>query len=387
MNEYSLRLPPPQYSRGHFHQWILPREQFPSDDFQFQLFPQIKWKTRGKDRGEEHYGQLAGLTALQKIQLLEDCPQTVLFDWRSFFNERGTDWDAFFQFPFPILPHISLFPGHMVLRHLGHPIRQFKFTKATSRSCTPIVLREKLSPDYEDWEEVFTLSQKEFLTTPLQKVVLSRKKITFFDGTLDHEYFWKKLQSFQDQTYQIMIRPQATTCFYSLTPERLFKKVGTQCFTEAMAGTGQSDLLSSEKDLYEHEVVIAGIVQAMQGFSSRYHRGKTEVVQLHHLQHLKTPLRFTLAKTSSPIAVRDALHPTPALGGLPKSAAQEFMQHHDSFDRGLYGAPIGRWTKQEQEYAVGIRSALALGNELHVFCGGRHYPPIPSYCRMAGNRT
>ena len=66
----------------------------------------------------------------------------------------------------------------------------------------------------------------------------------------------------------------------------------------------------------------------MENITSHYKQGKTEVIDLHHLQHLKTPLDFTLKENLSPLLIRDALHPTPALGGLPKLEAQNFIRAH-----------------------------------------------------------
>ena len=53
------------------------------------------------------------------------------------------------------------------------------------------------------------------------------------------------------------------------------------------------------------------------------------------------------------------LHPSPAVGGSPRSAACQRIRHYENFDRGLYAGPIG-WVNSsfEGEFLVGIRSAL-----------------------------
>ena len=54
-----------------------------------------------------------------------------------------------------------------------------------------------------------------------------------------------------------------------------------------------------------------------------------------------------------------ALHPTPALGGVPTDKSMEMIRSEENMDRGYYAAPIG-WTDAagNGEFAVAIRSAL-----------------------------
>ncbi|KAG2254254.1 hypothetical protein Bca52824_084390 [Brassica carinata] len=53
-----------------------------------------------------------------------------------------------------------------------------------------------------------------------------------------------------------------------------------------------------------------------------------------------------------------ALHPTPAVCGLPAEEARLLIKEIESFDRGMYAGPVGFFGGKESEFAVGIRSAL-----------------------------
>src|SRR5699024_5083694 len=66
----------------------------------------------------------------------------------------------------------------------------------------------------------------------------------------------------------------------------------------------------------------------------------------------------------------DRLHPTPALGGLPKEEAVVKIREVEELDRGLYGAPLG-WLdyKGNGDFAVAIRSGLIQGKEVSIFAG------------------
>ena len=65
------------------------------------------------------------------------------------------------------------------------------------------------------------------------------------------------------------------------------------------------------------------------------------------------------------------LHPTPALGGVPRKAALEVIRNYERMNRGLYAAPIG-WIDSEGngEFAVAIRSAALIKDKAYLYAGG-----------------
>ncbi|MCY4644674.1 MAG: isochorismate synthase [Bacteriovoracales bacterium] len=384
MSANTIELPSPEYHLGDFFQWSLPKEKLPETltPIGLELFPRIHWKNREQSEGEWHWGHLAGFTFDEKMDLLEKAPHTILFHWQNFFDREGTgEWSKFFDHSLPILPQISLFPDKLVLRHVGKRLDRWPCGPwpssplfASSVPSLPSVLEEKLNPSYDGWKSKWSLLAKEFETQSLDKVVLSRKKIRSFRAPLDTRSLWKSKEFFQKDNYHISIEADAQTSFHSFTPECLFKLEGRLCQTEALAGSmgrgrKDDDLLKNLKELEEHEIVIEGIVEDMEHLSEGHHFGDIQVIQLGYIQHLKTPLSFTLKENVSPLDLCRILHPTPALGGRPKKKALEFIQNHGGFDPGLYGAPIGRLEKDVQEYAVGIRSALLTENEMHIFAG------------------
>jgi menaquinone-specific isochorismate synthase len=64
------------------------------------------------------------------------------------------------------------------------------------------------------------------------------------------------------------------------------------------------------------------------------------------------------------------LHPTPAVGGLPKEKALLLIRALEGFDRGWYSGPVG-WVdgSGDGEMFVAIRSALLSGNEALLYAG------------------
>src|SRR5690625_7491018 len=86
---------------------------------------------------------------------------------------------------------------------------------------------------------------------------------------------------------------------------------------------------------------------------------------MQNLQHLYTPVTATLKDQYSIFDIVKQLHPTPALGGVPREKSLAFIREHELLDRGWYGAPIG-WidSNENGEFAVAIRSGLIQGDEV-----------------------
>jgi menaquinone-specific isochorismate synthase len=88
------------------------------------------------------------------------------------------------------------------------------------------------------------------------------------------------------------------------------------------------------------------------------------------VQHLYNRFSGTLKPQVTDRDLLQALHPTPAMGGFPREKALAFLEKRECFDRGWYAAPLGWISPDRADFVVGIRSALVLGNDLHVFAGG-----------------
>jgi isochorismate synthase EntC len=98
-------------------------------------------------------------------------------------------------------------------------------------------------------------------------------------------------------------------------------------------------------------------------------RESARVRTLAHVHHLVTPIAAQ-APGAHVVDLALALHPTPAMGGVPKSEAAAFLAAHESIERGWYAAPFG-WcdARGHGAFVVGIRSALVLAGEALVYSG------------------
>lgn len=165
--------------------------------------------------------------------------------------------------------------------------------------------------------------------------------------------------------------------FFGATPERLVARRERELATEALAGSAapgeEARLRASVKDLDEHRVVVEEIRRTLGGLGGAVSVAEAPVVErLPNVSHLQTPItaRFDGAAPHV-LAVAAALHPTPAVGGLPREAALSQIVAHEAHPRGWYSAPFGHFDAEGGgEFVVALRSGLVSGERAYAYAGG-----------------
>ncbi|MDJ0676722.1 MAG: isochorismate synthase [Calothrix sp. MO_167.B42] len=170
--------------------------------------------------------------------------------------------------------------------------------------------------------------------------------------------------------------------FIGASPERLICISQKRLITDALAGsaprgttaiedaTYAESLLNSEKERHEHTLVIDFITQSLSQLGLSPQVLAPRLRQLSNIQHLWTPISAIVPANVHPLKIVAQLHPTPAVAGtLPDIACTE-IRCYESFERGLYAAPLG-WVDAQGncEFIVGIRSALIDGNRARLYAG------------------
>lgn len=139
----------------------------------------------------------------------------------------------------------------------------------------------------------------------------------------------------------------------------------------ALDAAGGQRLLESAKDSAEHAIVLREIQRALAPLASRIeHDAQPELHRLRHVLHLRTRVRATLREPRHLLEVIERLHPTPAVGGWPKTAALDWIGRHEPDERGWYAGPIGWFDASgDGEMAVALRSGVLCGRSAHLFVG------------------
>lgn len=217
----------------------------------------------------------------------------------------------------------------------------------------------------------------------LQKVVLAHTLEVRSPLPFDPKRSLQNLRQRYPGCYLFCWGNRAGESFIGASPERLLRLDQGQLQTEALAGSaprGDSlresnhlarKLLSNPKELHEHQLVVDFIVAQLQELGITPHRSPLpQLRKLSQIQHLHTAISASLDPLLHPLAVLAQLHPTPAVAGVPRPLACEYIRHYENHDRSLYAAPLG-WIDGSGncEFIVGIRSAFLQSDRARLMAG------------------
>lgn len=168
------------------------------------------------------------------------------------------------------------------------------------------------------------------------------------------------------------------------SPELLISKRGTRVVANPLAGSeprsADADidqqraqrLFNSQKDRYEHDLVIKAIDKALRPFCRWLHVPKQpSLVSTDTMWHLGTRIEGELFHPGvSSLRLAQALHPTPAVGGHPQKQAQALIHELEGYERNLFAGMVG-WCDQtgDGEWVVTIRCAEVAGANVRLYAG------------------
>lgn len=217
----------------------------------------------------------------------------------------------------------------------------------------------------------------------LTKIVLARAQDVRAEEPLHPLEMLNGLRERFPDCYAFSCAAGSGPSFIGASPERLVRVSRQVIETEALAGSTRrgasasedaalaGELLRSDKDRREQQEVLDDIVTRLKPLGLKLeHPESPQLRRLANVQHLHTPIRADLPDGVRVLDVLGALHPTPAVGGSPRSAALMRIRALEGFPRGLYAGAIG-WLNARGggEFFVGIRSALVEGARARVYAG------------------
>jgi isochorismate synthase len=162
--------------------------------------------------------------------------------------------------------------------------------------------------------------------------------------------------------------------FLGATPERLLSLTGTEVAAEALAGSGPPGeveaLIASAKDRLEHGLVSDEIIRRLQPLCDDVRSEEIRPLELPNIVHLQTPIRARASGGTSLLELVAALHPTPAVGGVPREAAVRWIDENEPVGRGWYTGPFG-WldASGDGEFVVALRSGLFSEGRALLYAG------------------
>lgn len=207
-----------------------------------------------------------------------------------------------------------------------------------------------------------------------RKIVAARRLRLEFEEPPDELVVLRELRKASRSCTRFFMRFEQAT-FLGATPELLVRKAGDRLETEALAGSirhGHAEaLMQSSKDLDEHRLVLSEIVRCLEPVCNRIeHPGTPAIRELRHILHLRTPVAARTDPALHVLSLVALLHPTPAVGGVPRDAALAFIAEHEPVERGWYAAPVGWFDAAgDGEFDVALRSGVLSGGDAYLFAG------------------
>ncbi len=211
----------------------------------------------------------------------------------------------------------------------------------------------------------------------LEKVTVHRQTRTDTGDARAVSQVLRNLDHAQQTSTRFAFRVRGIT-FLGATPERLVRRQGLHIASDVLAGSlprtlgteTAASLLASDKDRSEHELTRSAISDLLRVRCVELTEDGPQVRALPNLFHLFTAIDGVLRGDDHVLDLVETLHPTPAVGGSPRSAALAYIAENERDDRGWYAGPIGWFTPDgDGDFCVALRCARVEGTALTLYAG------------------
>ena len=213
-----------------------------------------------------------------------------------------------------------------------------------------------------------------------RKIVLARCADEQMDAKLEPmDLFYRACEMYPRLFIALVDTPQ-TGCWLTATPEILLDGKGTDWRTIALAGTmklegdqlnGEGETLTwSTKNIQEQRIVATYITECLEQFTGNFREEGPRTVRAANLVHLRSDFTFKLDDNNHIGDILNTLHPTPAVCGLPKREAFQFIVKNEHTPRRYYSGFMGPLGTTETHLYVSLRCMNIDGDTCHLYAGG-----------------
>lgn len=258
-----------------------------------------------------------------------------------FFTENFTETGFVFS-PFDTLEKTILLPSNCsekgLLKNTDNDSVVDKKLKSNSNSNT------SSAQDKECHINLINKGISAIQKTDIKKVVLSRTETIHLSENNPISIFKKLVNAYKLAFVYCWYHPKVGL-WLGATPETLIKMEGNRFSIMALAGTqdyqGTLDVVWQKKEKQEQQFVTDFIVENLKPCVENCNVSKVETVKAGNLLHLKTIITAQLKTQTQLKQVIKALHPTPAVCGLPQQDAKQFILEHEAYNREFYTGFLG----------------------------------------------
>ena len=212
----------------------------------------------------------------------------------------------------------------------------------------------------------------------LQKVVLSRLKVVTPDDKFDLASLYMQLVKRYPNTFVYLFSIPDVGTWIGATPETLLsQKSDGQVVIMSLAGTTTFDQNGKahwgNKEVVEQQYVSEFIRERLLKLGiNKFTEEKPKTVRAGHLAHIQTIFKVDGKEADKNIdKLVEALHPTPAVCGLPQNDAYSLIEEVEPHGRKFYTGFLGPWRLNGQsDLYVNLRCAEVNNDTLNLYVGG-----------------
>ena len=214
------------------------------------------------------------------------------------------------------------------------------------------------TPERAAYHQCFEKFHRELQEGRFRKIVLARQSKDEFEGDIDAEQLFLRACRAYPRMFVALVSTQESGTWLMATPEVLLETTAQhQLHTMALAGTmvlrgrhltfdtplqtADGGIRWSDKNIEEQRLVATYIYERLESLALDIEEQGPRTVRAGNLAHLRSDFRFTLREGKGVGAVLEALHPTPAVCGIPKRETMDFICQNESAPRRYYSGYCG----------------------------------------------
>ena len=189
------------------------------------------------------------------------------------------------------------------------------------------------------------------------KIVLSRKEVLDFDAINLIEIYEKLLANYPSAYVYFWYHP-VSGIWMGATPEVLLSIQNEQFKIMSLASTqeykGSLEVEWNKKEVEEHQIVTNYIVSKLD--IKNFNVSDAYTVKAGNLVHLRADVSGNISTSDFDLKkLIHVLHPTPAVCGMPKELAKEFILENEDYNREYYTGFLGEINDKTIDLFVNLR--------------------------------
>ncbi len=265
-------------------------------------------------------------------------------------------------------------PWSPLLDEVSLPTQDLQSIRSVSYQPTP-----------EEYAHQVALAVEILRRKELEKVVLARAVAGTVPEPIDPAAIAQRLRTREPYCTIYSLPLPDGRRFVGASPELLARRRGASIQLHPLAGTialpanvapddYENWLLGSTKNLHEHELLVDDLVGRLRGdYEDLVADPSPSIVALRTVAHLGTWINGVHhGSDAAPdaLAILRLLHPTAAVGGIPREPATALIARLEAHARGHYAGPVG-WLDAEGdgEWWIGIRGVMVGATNFEAWAG------------------